>query len=222
MSLGSQHRRPSAPAFDLEPAPAPSAGRDREASHPPVSAERDRDELALGFDGLYETYLDHVWHSARRLGVEPSQLEDVVQEVFIVVHRQLPGFEGRSSLRTWLYGITLHIVRNHRRRKRRKPLDVSESAAIAMENEPISERHRPDVVVERRDDEARLARVLEALPDELREVLVMAELQEMSGPEIATVTGLKPATVYGRLRTARRKLNDIVSRLRAGGERRTS
>lgn len=211
MSAGSSHRRPSAPPFALEP----EGTGDSDA---PVSAERETD---LDFETVYEQHLDHVWHSARRLGVEPSSLEDVVQEVFIAVHRQLPGFEGRSSLRTWLYGVTLHVVRNHRRQKRRKPLDVSEAAAIAIDNEPISERHRPDVAVERHDAETQLARVLDALPDELREVLVMAELQEMSGPEIAEVTGLKPATVYGRLRTARRKLNEIVARMHARTRRRT-
>jgi len=213
MSLGSSHRRPSAPPFELDP-----EGSD---SEPPVSAERDRGETERTFETVYEQHLDHVWHSARRLGVEPSSLEDVVQEVFIAVHRQLPGFEGRSTLRTWLYGITLHVVRNHRRRQRRKPIDVSASAAIALDHEPDSERRRPDVAAERRDDQAQLTRVLEALPDELREVLVMAELQEMTGPEIASVMGLKPATVYGRLRTARRKLNDIVARMSARAPRRT-
>ncbi|MEM1034977.1 MAG: sigma-70 family RNA polymerase sigma factor [Myxococcota bacterium] len=207
MSAKPSRRRPSAPVFELG---AATGAADAADSRPRVL---DAPATKLEFDRVYDEYVAFVWHSARRLGVAPANLEDVVQEVFIAVHRRLPTFEGRSSLRTWLYGVTLHVVRNHRRGRRRKPLDLSASAALAVDNAPLPDRHRPDRMAERRDDAELLEMALDALPDALREVLVMAELEEMSGPEIAAVTGLKPATVYGRIRAARVRLNGIAKRL---------
>ena len=163
------------------------------------------------FEAVYEQHVDDVWRAARRLGVHDAALEDIVQEVFIVVHHKLAAFEGRSSLKTWLYGIALMVVRNHRRGRRRKPMDLGEGAEIALSNAPISEREQPDVLAERRHAGATVHAILDHLSDDLREALVMAELEGMSGPEIAEVTGLKVATVYGRIRTARAKFNEALN-----------
>jgi len=75
----------------------------------------------LVFDAVYREHFAFVWRAAKRLGVGDGALDDVVQEVFVVVHRRLDGFEGRSSLKTWLFGIALRIVRDHRRAVRRRP-----------------------------------------------------------------------------------------------------
>jgi RNA polymerase sigma-70 factor, ECF subfamily len=155
------------------------------------------------FEAVYQAHVDDVWRATRRLGVDDASREDVVQEVFLVVHHKLASFERRASLRTWLYAITLHVVRNHRRSRRRKPLDVGEGAAIALENAPISDRQRPDVLAERHQASVTLHDLLEQLPETLRETLVMSELEGMTGPEIAEVAGIKLATAYGRIRTAR-------------------
>jgi RNA polymerase sigma-70 factor (ECF subfamily) len=56
----------------------------------------------------------------RRLGVQEREVEDVAQEVFVIVHRQLPAFEGRSTLKTWLCGIALRTAANHRRKAYRR------------------------------------------------------------------------------------------------------
>src|SRR5258708_39968771 len=66
------------------------------------------------FERLYETHFSFVWRSARRLGTPLSNLDDVVQEIFVVVHRRLGAFEGRSSIKTWLFGILADVVRAHR------------------------------------------------------------------------------------------------------------
>src|SRR5215510_272402 len=84
------------------PAPASSASERTEPEAGPSVAE------------IYRTHFDFVRRTARRLGVEPQQLDDVVQEVFITVHRRIDTFEGRSELRTWLYGITRRVVSGHR------------------------------------------------------------------------------------------------------------
>lgn len=185
----------------------------------PPEHEEHEPNVSPDFASIYDEHVHFVWRSARRLGVADRHLEDVVQEVFVVVHKRLDDFAGRSSVRTWLYGITLHVVRNHRRTTRRKPLHISEEAAIAIDNAPESDRQRPDVVAERRQMRATLHRVLDALPDDLREVLVMAELESMSAPDIAAATGLKTATVYGRLRTARAKFEAALTRFTSSGRK---
>ena len=182
----------------------------RSSAEPTTSDRLPTSGVMPTFEAVYERHVDDVWRAARRLGVQASGLEDIVQEVFIVVHNKLADFEGRSSIKTWLYGITLMVVRNHRRGRRRKPMDLGEGAEIALSNAPISEREQPDVLAERRRAGATVHQILDRLPDDLGEALVMAELEGMSGPEIAEVTGLKVATVYGRIRTARVKFNEAL------------
>ncbi len=72
------------------------------------------------FDAVYAEHFSFVWRNLRRLGVRESHLDDASQEVWVVVHRRLPSFEGRSSLRTWLVGIAVRVASDHRRWRRRK------------------------------------------------------------------------------------------------------
>jgi len=164
---------------------------------------------ATGLDlaDVYEGHFDFVWRSARRLGVQAPQLEDVVQEVFIVAHRRLPAFEGRASLKTWLFGITRRVVRDHFRSARRKPLE------LLGEREPV-DPHAADA-------EAQLValegvRLLHALLAQLdqdkREVFVLAELEQMSAPEIAQALEQNLNTVYARLRAARQAFDQALGR----------
>src|SRR3954470_17967759 len=64
---------------------------------------------------LYEEHFEFVWRSLRRLGVSAASLDDATQEVFVVVFRRLADFEGRSSVRTWLFGIAIHVAQHHMR-----------------------------------------------------------------------------------------------------------
>jgi RNA polymerase sigma-70 factor (ECF subfamily) len=191
------------PALGAEPA----SGTASEATPCPLDAQLDVVEV-------YERHFDFVWRTARRLGVESAQVDDVVQEVFMVVHRRAGEFEGRASLKTWLFGITRRVVANHFRTARRKP------AEPYGENEPRDARGL--------DAESELAtaegnRVLHALLDELdadkREVFVLAELEEMTGPELAQALGLNLNTAYARLRAARAAFEQALVRHRARARR---
>src|SRR5688572_24987046 len=64
---------------------------------------------------VYRDHADYVWRLLRSLGVAESSQEDAFHEVFLVVHRRLPQFDGRASLPTWLFGITRNVVLHHRR-----------------------------------------------------------------------------------------------------------
>lgn len=170
---------------------------------------------ALTLVEVYETQFDFVWRSARRLGIASLYVDDVVQEVFLVVHRRLAEFEGRSSLKTWLFGITRRVVRDHRRSARRKPAEP----LGAMD--PVDAQPAADTRLVRDEDARLLHAILDELDEDKREAFVLAELEQMSGPEIAEALDVNLNTVYARLRAARAAFEQAVvrhqARLRRGG-----
>lgn len=182
----------------------------RAGARPEVGCEARR---ALTLAEVYETQFDFVWRSARRLGVASLHVDDVVQEVFLVVHRRLAEFEARSSLRTWLFGITRRVVRDHRRSARRKPAEPLGSL------EPADRTGAADAQLAQRQEARALHALLDELDDDKREVFVLAELEQMSGPEIAEALELNLNTVYARLRAARAAFEQAVARHQARNRR---
>jgi RNA polymerase sigma-70 factor (ECF subfamily) len=162
------------------------------------------------FREVYDGYFDFVWRTLRRMGVPLSQLDDAAQDVFLVVHRRLGDFEGRSSLKTWLFGIVLRIASDARRsagRRRTEPLSEQEPASVSMDT-PAEATERAEA--------ARLVRdLLEQLEEGKRAVFVLAELEQMTAPEIAEALGVNLNTVYSRLRAARREFVCALERHRA-------
>jgi RNA polymerase sigma-70 factor (ECF subfamily) len=173
--------------------------------------ERDRGAKLPSFEAIYDEHADFVWRSIRRLGLDEAAADDALQEVFLVVHRRRADFEGRSSLRTWLFGIAIGVVRNHRRSRRRKRIDASVGAEAALERVG-GEVSSPHDHAARSEAVAVLYRLLGELTDDQREVFVMAELEQMRGTEIAEATGINLNTVYTRLKAARRDFNAAVRR----------
>lgn len=160
------------------------------------------------FAEVYEEHFDFVWRTARRLGCPDEALDDVAQDVFVVVHRKLSEFEGRSSLKTWLYAITRRVVADHRRKQqRRRPANTP-----FRDERAVCADASPQELAARQQAAMLLHSFLGSLPDEQREVFVLAELEQMTAPEIAEATGAKLNTVYSRLRLARRAFERVVAR----------
>jgi len=167
------------------------------------------------FDSVYHEFAPYVWRNARRLGVAPSAVEDVMQEVFLVVHRRLPEFETRTSVRAWLSAILIRVVRAHRRRCAR------ERVAPGIDADALADMRSPSPYgsIERDDAVRELYAVLSSMNEERREVLVLSELEELTAPEIAHALGVNINTVYWRLRTARREFEGLLFRRRAADAR---
>jgi RNA polymerase sigma-70 factor (ECF subfamily) len=164
----------------------------------------------LSFSATYEANFAFVWRSVRRLGVQEEAVDDVVQETFVIVHRRLAEFEGRSSLKTWIFGIVLRVVRDHRRSRRRKPLSAAADAdALADATQGPHER------AEKAEAARALHAILDEMDDDKREVFVLAELEQMTAPEIADALSVPLNTVYSRLRAARQAFEASVARWRA-------
>lgn len=158
---------------------------------------------ALGLDEVYRLHAEEVAHWALRMGGPSTDVEDVVQEVFLQVHRALPGFRGQSTLKTWLYRVTQSVLSQRRRKDRwrswlRTPMeDVQELVASSAPS--------PQEETEQREAQRRIYKILDRMSEGYRQLLILFELEELSGEQIAEMTGLKLATVWVRLHRARRQ-----------------
>lgn len=157
------------------------------------------------FPEVFESQSAFVWRVAARLGISESDLPDVCQEIFVVVHRMLPTFEGRCSLTTWLYSICLRVVSTHRRQVlRRREMSVDALPELAMPSPQLA-------YLEAREFRDRLDAVLYALPREQRDIFILYELEELSVPEAAAIIGCPVQTAYSRLHAARRAVLATLS-----------
>ena len=169
----------------------------------------------LPFEAVYEAHAKFVWRVVIRLGVEPAAVEDVVQETFLAVHRGLGEFQRRSSVRTWIYGIAVNVVRHHRRARARKPLEPIEDAPDGLPAMATDPAQGPDAALERARAASLLLQVLDALPQEQREVFVLAEMEEATIPEIGEILAINPNTAASRLRAARKNFDKALACHRA-------
>jgi RNA polymerase sigma-70 factor, ECF subfamily len=153
-----------------------------------------------------------VWRALRRLGVPEPGLDDATQEVFMVAVRRQADFLGRSSVKTWLFGIALNIAQRARSALKRERSEALPDALVDVSGSSQEE------ALARREAVETLYRILDELDHEKRVVFVMAELEQMSAPVIAELTDTPQGTVYTRLRAARREFDAALRRHRARDE----
>jgi len=167
------------------------------------------------FDSVYEAQLDFVWRTVRRMGVRPADTDDVVQEVFFVVHRRLAEFEGRAQLKTWVFKILLHVVRHYWRTHQRKPGDRAGEDPREIHTLEADRDNGPAATLERVEALRILDRLLAELDEDKREVFVLAEVEQMTAAEIAEIIEANVNTVSSRLRAARQEFEKALLRFRA-------
>ena len=151
------------------------------------------------FEEVYEAQFAFAWRNLRRLGVAESQLRDAAQDVFLVVHRRLAEFEGRGSLRAWLYSIVVRVASQYRRTRLRKDLRDTEDPDRVADTSSLG----PEDSAEQNQDVRLLVALLAELDPARREVFVLSDLEGMTAPEISELTRLPLSNVYTRLRRAR-------------------
>ena len=170
-------------------------------------------ERQLDVEAVYQQTVDFAWRTLQRLGVPESDLEDVLQEVYVVVHRRLPSYGGQCRLTTWVFGICRRVANRHRRRAwfRRQ-------SHTAVEPSPVDER-TPEEAAARSEARRQLETILGKLGPELRAVFVMFEVEGQSCQDIAELMGVPVGTVHSRLHTARKRREKAAAKL--GGPKRT-
>lgn len=180
---------------------AEAAAFDEAESSPRASEQR----LA----GLVREHYAFVWRLLRRLGLREGDADDAAQQVFLTASRRLQAVEPARE-RSFLYGVALNVGARARRslgRRREEPL---EAARERLAPEPNAEQ-----LLERRQARALLDRLLDEMPEELRVVFVLFELEELSTPQIAELCEIPPGTAASRLRRAREDFEERVARAEA-------
>jgi RNA polymerase sigma-70 factor, ECF subfamily len=158
------------------------------------------------FEAIYREHFASLWRAVQRFGVPERDAADATQEVFVIAHRRFAEFEGRSSLRTWLFGIAFRVAAGRRRRASDRR-EVLESAGVEADLDPADD---PEAQAMRRELRGLLQLGLEALPLEQRAVFTLFELEGLSGEEIAQALGEPEGTVRSRLRLARATFSRVV------------
>ncbi len=177
-------------------------------------AKRELDELveraqrgnAAAFAELFRKHRSSVAAIAYRMLGPSADLEDVVQEVFLQVHRSLPDFRGQAKFSTWLHRVAVNVVLMTRRRARSRPSYAREEAG---RHEP-DDRQQPDQDVARTRRLAAFRKLLDRLSEKKRTVFVLHELEGMAPAKIAEIVDCPVLTVRTRLFYARRELAQLM------------
>lgn len=157
------------------------------------------------FAAVYRAHAAFVRRSIRHLDVPDAYADDVLHDVFLVVHRRLDDFDGRTSMRAWLFGISRRVALHQRRgdarrtrRDRRAPVPAAEPC--------------PEELLAKREAARWVEAFLSELEPSQRAVFVLCDVEGLPAPEVAAATGTKLNTVYSRLRLARRRFERAVQR----------
>ncbi len=172
---------------------------------------------AASLGAVYREHADFVWRVARRLGVSEAALEDVVHDVFLIVHRRLAEYDGRAAMTTWLFHITRGVVSNRRRGERRSDrrrqgfeIQARAQGQASASPEIHSERLRA----------ARFVRdFLDGLDAERRALFELVEVDGLKVAEAARHLKINHNTAHSRLRSARAAFRAAVAaRLKTRGD----
>lgn len=179
-----------------------SARPKRAAATRPASSPRSLAEI-------YREHAPFVFRVARRMGVSDDATDDIVHEVFIILHRRLAEYDGRASMTSWLFQITRGVVSNHRRGQAR------ESRRLQLVPSPDAPPV-PDAQVARSQAARAVHDFLDTLDVDQRQVFELCDMEGLRAPEVASLLDVKLNTVYSRLRLARDKFRSFAAGYRAG------
>jgi RNA polymerase sigma-70 factor (ECF subfamily) len=174
---------------------------DRQPTSPPVGTVvppgRDMTQTVAELGARF------VPQTLRYLGVLEEGLLDAAQDVLVVALRRLDNFEGRSTLKTWIYGICIRVAQEHRR-KRKNGREILVGVLPEVTAPPGQES-----AVEKAEWRRALGAVLDTISDEQREAFVLFEIQRLSMKEVAEVLGCALPTAYFRHKAARTRVLEV-------------
>jgi len=159
---------------------------------------------------VFDEHGPFVCRSLRYLGVREPDLDDMLQEVFLVVSRRLGDYDEHGRMRAWLYSICTRVARSYRRKAAR----VRESLNPSF----VEQESEPSQLTQVEDRQALVlgCQLLSLISPEQREVFVLYEVEDMTMPEIAQALSLPLQTGYSRLHRARALILAAVQRITSG------
>lgn len=173
----------------------------------PATGEHDL-AAVLTLEVLFRTEVDFVMNTARRCGLSDADAEDVTQKVFLLLQRRLHTLHSPESVRPWLLTVTRRHAHSLAASNQRQPIEPLAADLGEIEDDDAMTEEQLLKSEQRRE----LLDLLEALEPSRRTVLVMHALDEVPVPEIAEALQIPVATVYNRLRLARRDLREAFAR----------
>ena len=188
----------------------------RHMASPLMRSTTGRDVVATtSFEALCREHTPLIARWVERFGGPGIDADEAVQDVLMTVARRLAEFRGEAKLTTWLFRITIRVVANQRRAAKRRLLlaRLTPGGRDRLAQVP-DDAAGPGAALEQREAAGRFYRVLEALPERYREVLVLFEVEELSTDEIARLMDRPPATVRVWLHRGRAKFIDEWARQR--------
>lgn len=159
------------------------------------------------FRAVYERHRVDVARLVFRMIGQRADLDDVIQEVFVQVHRSLRDFRGQSKFTTWLHRVTVNVVLMYRRSARSRPVFADETVPETRSDAAVM---MPDEDADRRERMRAFSRVLAKLPEKKRDVFVLHELEGLPPADIARIVGAPVLTVRTRLFYARRDIEKLM------------
>lgn len=191
-----------------------SASSDVPVAHEHAETQTSAEARERRFAAMFDANHDVVWRTLRRLGVPPAQVDDATQRVFLVAVRRLDEIRSGDESR-FLYGVAVRVASEMRRRDPARRFVGSEEVldTVADPSPAADER-----LIEK-DARAALDEVLAGMPDDLRQVLVLVELEGLTVPVVAELLGVPTGTAASRVRRAREAFSEGARRLRARLER---
>jgi RNA polymerase sigma-70 factor (ECF subfamily) len=153
----------------------------------------------------FEQELDYIYRIVQRFGARHADTEDLLQEIFLVLHRNWPTLDTSRPLRPWLFAVAFRVVRSQRRRRQRE----TPQAGLDPEDASVT----PEAWLQEQESLALLTAALELVPPERKKVLVMHEMEGLEVTEIAQQLSLTKFGVYARLYKGRKELASAVRRL---------
>lgn len=181
-----------------------------------AAIEHDRDLVTRhlygdpeAFDEVYERFGGLVFQIARRMSGDTATAEDLSQEIFLRIYKYLERFKGKSSLKTWVYSVSINCCRSRLSRRSRRGgvfVDVEEERFDEMPSTGES----TDARLARREAQEVLARALAQLPLAFREAVILRDISDLSYEEIAAVLGLRIGTVRSRIARGRNRLRTLI------------
>ncbi len=169
-----------------------------------VSAAGAGDTAALG--ALFDRFCGDLHRFVTRIaGRYAADIDDLVQATFLEAYRGSARFTRRSSVKTWLMGIAINVVRHHHRSESRRGVTLER---FATERQPQADR--PDALTDRARQLEQLARALDGLAEPLRVAYVLCVVEEMSAKEAAAAIGTSEGTVWRRVHEARAALRTTI------------
>ena len=190
-------------------------GANKAADEPANKAAEEAEVIDAA--ALYTSHVHRVARWAERLAGPSADLEDIVHEVFSVVHRQWQRFRHESSVATWLFGITANVVRQRRRKERWGRWLKGSAEEVA--GDVLSDAPDPSRLVERDETRRLVYRLLDQIPERDRQVIILFELEELSAEEVGTLLRIKPANARLRLHRARTRFLRAYERLEGDAAR---